>query len=431
QPVVDEDPVPVHGIEVYPRKIALEPGSDGVEEYLPAGDRIMYGIVTTTQRAKTMSQLWTRWMVPQWPDEEGTPACLVLLSEEEEETDVRDLKETLRSRGLPCGIRKGKYQRYEVRVMSMIREMKDYASDIGQRIDWFVFNDDDTFWVDARATRRMLSKYDPHEQWFVGATTESQKQAAQFVRFAFGGAGMIASQAMMDATYSVWDECHDRYKDVFGGDEMLTRCAATASGRTVQTVTTEERGMHQFDIPGDTTGVLQGGIPMLSLHHFMGGGWVHLFAYGSLLPDMAQIERVRAAAEFLGGDNMFRRHVFGAGKWLVTLGYSITYFEEALRPEDMALMEHTWYEDYPLSFEDRPHINERHDPKGRPAKQTFYIDSTVVSPNTALFTFVQADSWDEHLSDSKRVRIKLLWDGGDPPTPTASTAHEQDPGALS
>lgn len=132
----------------------------------------------------------------------------------------------------------------------------------------------------------------------------------------------------------------------------------------------------------------------------MGGGWVHLFAYGSLLPDMAQIERVRAAAEFLGGDNMFRRHVFGAGKWLVTLGYSITYFEEALRPEDMALMvrcspprvettelqaltnrrsaqEHTWYEDYPLSFEDRPHINERHDPKGRPAKQTFYIDSTV------------------------------------------------------
>lgn len=131
QPVVDEDPVPVHDIEVYPRKIALEPGSDGVEEYLPAGDRIMYGIVTTTQRAKTMSQLWTSWMVPQWPDEEGTPACLVLLSEEEEEADVRDLKETLRSRGLPCGIRKGKYQRYEVRVMSMIREMKDYASDIG------------------------------------------------------------------------------------------------------------------------------------------------------------------------------------------------------------------------------------------------------------------------------------------------------------
>ena len=53
---------------------------------------------------------------------------------------------------------------------------------------------------------------------------------------------------------------------------------------------------------------------------------------------MAQISRVRAAADFLGGDNMFQRHVFGGGKWLVTLGYSVTYFEQALKPEDMAFM---------------------------------------------------------------------------------------------
>ncbi|GAA5907505.1 hypothetical protein JCM8208_001397 [Rhodotorula glutinis] len=431
QPVVDEDPIPMHGLEVFPRKIALEPGQNGVEEFLPAGDRLMYGIVTTTQRAKMMSQLWTRWMIPRYPGEEGAPACLVLLSEEEEERDVEDLKGVLRARGLPCRVRKGKHERYEVRVMSMIQEMKDYAGDIGQSIDWFVFNDDDTFWVDPRATRRMLSKYDPHEQHFIGATTEAEKQLSQFGRMAFGGAGMLVSRAMMSAMYASWSECLERYRDLFGGDEMLTRCAATASGRTKQTVTTEERGLHQFDIPGDSTGVMQGGIPMLSLHHFMGGGWVHLFAYGSLLADMAQISRVRAAADFLGGDNMFQRHVFGDGKWLVTLGYSVTYFERALKPEDMALMEHTWYEDYPLSFEDRPHISERHDEKGRPVKQTFYIDSTdVVSPNSALFTFVQADSWDEHLSDSQRVRIKLLWDGGDSQA-TATTAHRQDPGALS
>ena len=109
---------------------------------------------------------------------------------------------------------------------------------------------------------------------------------------AFGGAGMLVSRAMMSAMYSSWGECLERYRDLFGGDEMLTRCAATASGRTKQTVTTEERGLHrasssssslaladpdleadssrspraEFDIPGDSTGVMQGGIPMLSLH---------------------------------------------------------------------------------------------------------------------------------------------------------------------
>jgi len=74
----------------------------------------------------------------------------------------------------------------------------------------------------------------------------------------------------------------------------------------------------------------------------------------------------------------------------------------------------------------------------------------VVSPNSALFTYVQADSWDEHcasslppracsssfadsssatVSDAQRVRIKLLWDGGDSQA-TGTTAHRQDPGAL-
>jgi hypothetical protein len=142
--------------------------------------------------------------------------------------------------------------------------------------------------------------------------------------------------------------------------------------------------------------------------------------------------------------------------------FTKTTFSEA----NICVQEHTWYEDYPLSFEDRPHILERHNPKGKPTKQTFYIvrflhcslsplrsstdsflpcrttplvsnslSSTsppslsspshprqvssssltfssspaspfslrylprlqeVLSPNSALFTYLQADSWDEH-----------------------------------
>lgn len=106
---------------------------------------------------------------------------------------------------------------------------------------------------------------------------------------------------------------------------------------------------------------------------------VHLFGYGSYLDDFSQIRIIKRAVEFLGGDNMFRRYVFGDGKWLLVNGYSITYYEDKLTKQMMDKMEHTWYEGYRLSFEDRPDIPERHDTsgKGLKCKQTFYIDDIV------------------------------------------------------
>lgn len=35
---------------------------------------------------------------------------------------------------------------------------------------------------------------------------------------------------------------------------------------------------------------------------------------------------------------MFQRYVFGDGKWLFVNGYSITYFEEPLKREDLKTM---------------------------------------------------------------------------------------------
>lgn len=127
----DAAPVPSHRIDVLPRKIRLAPGSDGVSAHVPAGDKLLFGIVTTTLRATNMSELWTRWMVPRYPEDESAPACLILVSEEETQEDIRDLEEVLRQRQVPCGIRRGKHKRYEVRVLSMIREMKDYAAEVG------------------------------------------------------------------------------------------------------------------------------------------------------------------------------------------------------------------------------------------------------------------------------------------------------------
>jgi hypothetical protein len=160
---VDVDPVPEYSINVLPRKISLVPGTPGVDEYVPDPSRMLFGIVTTAQRAKMMSNLWQHFMIPR-SEEEATPNCLILLAESEDQEDVRELEEIMRYKGLPCQVRRGKYERYEVRVLSMIREMKDYADEIGcassvslsrhflplyslvpprsKTIDWFVFGDE-------------------------------------------------------------------------------------------------------------------------------------------------------------------------------------------------------------------------------------------------------------------------------------------------
>lgn len=230
---------------------------------------------------------------------------------------------------------------------------------------------------------------------------------------AFGGAGMMVSAPLADKMYGIWDSCFEQYRFIFGGDEMVTRCAAQASGKTKDTVMTEELGLHQFDIPGDTTGVLQGGIPMLNLHHYIGGFWVHLFGYGTYKSEFDQIRVVKQAAEFLGGDNMFRRLVFGDGQWLVTLGYSVTLFDTPIRKINTQRMEHTWYEGYNLhSYKDRDPVQERRDGGGKPVKQTFYLDDVrVKNRHEATFVYAMADKWDEHLTSEERPRLSIHWDG--------------------
>ncbi|GAA6062722.1 hypothetical protein JCM10212_005925 [Sporobolomyces blumeae] len=404
----DAGPIPVHAIEAFPRKVALTPGRAGVASHVSSLEHMLFGIVTTTSRAKQMSKLWTNWMVPRYLNE-PFPSCLILLSADEKQEDIQELESVLADRGLPCAIRQSSHERYEVRVMSMIVEMKEYAETL-DKVDWFVFGDDDTFWVDIRAALRMLSKYDPREEWFIGTPSESHDALGMFGDMAFGGAGIFASLPLVKSMSKRWSECYEQFRNVFGGDEMLTRCAALARGVAKEEVTMVESGLHQFDIPGDTTGVLQSGFPVQSLHHYLGGGWVHLFGYGTNHTDFEQIQILQKVAPFLGGDNMFRRYVFGDGKWLFVNGYSITYFEKPLDKEDLSRMEHTWYEDYSLVFDDRPGVPERHGDK--PAKQTFYIDDIkILSDKTAIMTYLQADSWDEHLRDDERVRLQVLWDG--------------------
>lgn len=123
--------------------------------------------------------------------------------------------------------------------------------------DWFVFGDDDTFWLDLRTLRRMLSQYDPTKDWFVGATTEAKNQLESFGRMAFGGAGILVSGPMLGKMAGVWDECHRRFSHVFGG-EIGRRGSSTTDPRI--------RGRDAHAVRGTCDGVDQAG------HHDRGKG---------------------------------------------------------------------------------------------------------------------------------------------------------------
>lgn len=126
-----------HIVSVFPRRPVLS-------HTAPKASDLIFGIVTTSHRARMMSELWERWMLPPNP-QQGTagdkddhqddlndrPACLVLLSADESREDVEGLKVWFSDHGLPCDVRTSNYERYEVRVLSMAVELRKYANDIG------------------------------------------------------------------------------------------------------------------------------------------------------------------------------------------------------------------------------------------------------------------------------------------------------------
>ena len=367
--------------------------------YPTSVDRLMFSIVTSVSRARDNADLWLRWLTPPKlhlsPDvppsskdgKPSGPACVVLFGPGENRKEVEKLENEWREQQIPCDILTTDEGRYEARVLEMERRMPEHARKLGRDFDWFIWGDDDTFWIDPYTLVRELSRHDPAEPHFLGTETDSLVQRSIFGRMAYGGGGVAASRALvanMERDHAV---CKEETRLVFGGDEMLTRCAARASNSTKDAVLEQVAGMHQFDIPDDVTGIMQSGIPFLNVHHYM-LNWAWLLGWAPALRTRAQIRLIKRVSEFLGGDNMFRRYVYRDGHELFTNGYSITVYEKPLRPADLSLVEHTWAIFYPVVFKERPHIAERKGPNmfGDPepgAKQTFYI----VRPHTRARCF--------------------------------------------
>jgi hypothetical protein len=107
-------------------------------------------------------------------------------------------------------------------------------------VKWYVMGDDDTmFNVDNLV--HVLSKYDPHEMWYIGNPSESQGQNVHFSStMAYGGGGFAISYPLAAAIADMQDGCLERYPQLFGSDDRLQACIAELG-----VPLTREVGFHQ------------------------------------------------------------------------------------------------------------------------------------------------------------------------------------------
>eukprot|EP00249_Psilotum_nudum_P012442 c23787_g1_i1 orf=147-1688(+) len=131
-------------------------------------------------------------------------------------------------------------------------------------VRWFVMGDDDTVFS-ADNLLRVLKKYDYNELYYIGNPSESHSSNTYFSHLmAFGGGGIAISYPLAKAISKMLDGCLDRYPSLFGSDDRLHACI-TELGVPL----TREPGFHQFDVHGNTFGLLATHpiAPFVSMHH--------------------------------------------------------------------------------------------------------------------------------------------------------------------
>ncbi|KAJ6683502.1 hypothetical protein OIU85_007213 [Salix viminalis] len=107
-------------------------------------------------------------------------------------------------------------------------------------VRWFVFGDDDTVFLPENLNRQFGFE------------------------MAFGGGGFAISYPLAKVLARVFDACIERYPHLYGSDSRIYSCLAELGVGL-----THEPGFHQFDIRGDSFGLLTSHplAPLVSLHH--------------------------------------------------------------------------------------------------------------------------------------------------------------------
>ncbi|CAO2207671.1 unnamed protein product [Urochloa humidicola] len=191
-----------------------------------------------------------------------------------------------------------------------------------EEVRWFVMGDDDTVFFPENLVA-VLRKYDHEQAYYVGAPSESVAQDLRHAYgMAFGGGGFALSYPAAAELAGVIDGCIERYRDLFGSDELVHACLSELG-----IPLTREPGFHQLDIHGDAYGLLSAHpvAPLVSLHHLAqiqpisAQGRTPLDAV-RLLVDAAELDPARSLQQ------AFCYHEDGGYNWSVAWGYAVQLY---------------------------------------------------------------------------------------------------------
>jgi len=294
-----------------------------------AASDIIVSMATTVVRVRAMAQVWALWM--HGPHANGV-RCFVSLHVSES-VHMQEVEGLLAHHNLSCSVRFLRYK-YEHRALWSMAQLLDYNS------SWYIFADDDTFFFMDNLLRT-LSSLDASASVFYGSISEDAKQVEKHGRFAYGGAGVIFGQsAFLKTAWSV-PSCFHKYGDLFGWDEMISRCAFD------QNITFSRLDhLHQLDLESDVTGLFESGYidrNVVSIHHF--GSYYDLFP-GAEVNAVDAITHISRALSLLPPALRFQRVAWVSPHSnhtvLLTLGYSLTEYSNHVSRERLQCSEATW-----------------------------------------------------------------------------------------
>ena len=303
---------------------------------------IIFGISTTLKRLDASVTSLLRWL----PHTNAKLFVIVIESEQIVESEgvervdavaadsqqKAELQARMRSLGMDVTLVEplDLQDSFSIKYFSVIEVMYNNRNN---KTKWISLLDDDTFFPSIPALVTMLAKYDPTQEYYIGALSEIWWAVAHYGMMGFGGAGIFLSVPLAEIMNNNYRNCIEASQTT-AGDIRIMECIYLLT----ETKLTYERGLHQVDVHADLSGVLESGRMPLSLHHWKAGG-ASLNGYN--LPMMHLVADVC-------GDCFLQRWQFGS-EMVLTNGYSLALYPKGeLKGMDMERMEETWDEVPPV-----------------------------------------------------------------------------------
>ena len=303
---------------------------------------IIFGISTTLKRLNASVSSLLRWL----PHTNAKLFVIVIESEQVMESEgvermdavaadphsKAELQARMRSFGIDVTLVEplGLQDSFSMKYFSLIKIMFDNHNN---KTRWISLLDDDTFFPSIPALINMLAKYDPTQEFYIGAISEIWWAVAHYGMMGFGGAGIFLSIPLAEIMNNNYGNC-SKTSHSTAGDIRVMECVYLLT----ETKLTYERDLHQIDVRTDLSGIFESGRIPLSLHHWKAGA-ASLNGYN--LPTMHLVADVC-------GDCFLQRWQLGS-EMVLTNGYSLALYPKGgLKGTDMEKMEETWDEVPPV-----------------------------------------------------------------------------------